>query len=316
MNGLKRRHKAAASRKSGATISLGPYFLHSAERGPFQPRFKWTGWALELAGDAFAARMSICGPSGRQRTNPYLSDYLVPVEQVPFRVAYIRSALPEAAHTNLLPLETVLTSLYCNHRVSKPLETFLQELHEALPFKDCDRPRVKDDSPFLAPVVAAAGFEVVDFWQYGSGLEVSIAWACPAAARSPGRKFYYYAAAAEFRPINHTLGKGRWVLPCETIFAHLLGRKLRSLQRGDPTDLLSEAGQQAALAHFKWSKTTLLTRKELKQARIDFVRQHPELHRQPRELARALRAAELYSELTELGAIVKQLPRMLEEANP
>jgi len=33
-------------------------------------------------------------------------------------------------------------------------------------------------------------------------------------------------------------------------------------------------------------------------------------------LARALRAAELYNELTELGAIVKQLPRMLEEANP
>lgn len=315
MNGLKRRHKAAASRNSGATVSLGPYFLHSAGRGPAEPGVKRTGWALELAGDAFAASMTVFRSANRDGKSLHLSDYLVATAQVPFRVDYQRSNIPTLDNPNLLELETVLTSLYRHHQVSKPLETLLHELCETLPFKEWERRRVVDDGKLLAPAAAAAGFEIVDFWQYGSGLNISIAWACPVLAQNRVGKFYYYATTAEFRPLNHTLGKGRWVLPSETIFAHLLGRKLRSLRRGDPADWLSEAGHQAALKHFKWRKTTLLTRRELKQARIDFVRQHPELHKQPRELARALKAAELYNEHTELGAIVKQLPRMLEESN-
>jgi hypothetical protein len=246
-----------------------------------------------------------------------LFDYLVPVAQIPFRVGYLPADVISTPMAKLMPLETVLTSLYRDHEVAKPLEVFLQELHESLSFSDWCARRVSDGGRMLAPKVAAAGFEVIDFWQYGSRLHVSIGWASPREQKRPrDRRFTYYTLAVDFRPTpERTLGKGKWVMPVQTIFAHLLGSKLRSLLRGEPQKWFSEEGQQAALDHFKFTKTTLLSRAELKQARIDFVRQHPELHARPRDLATALRDAELYNEHTELHAIVKQLPRMLEAAS-
>ena len=101
----------------------------------------------------------------------------------------------------------------------------------------------------------------------------------------------------------------------QTTIYYLLFQKLCSLFQGDPQNWLTLAGHQTALSHYKWTKVNLMTRAELKQARLEFVRQNPHLHSQPRELARALREAELYAEHTELGAIVRQLPRMLEEAD-
>jgi len=216
----------------------------------------------------------------------------------------------------LLRLETVMTSLYRDHEIAKPLETFLDELHSTLRFEDWPKPYAPKAEGLLAPAVTAAGFELIEFWQYGATLHISVGWCSSATRTAAGGKFVYYAAAWDFRPTPaRTLGKAKWVVPSDTCFAHLLYRKLRTLRKGEPHHWLSEAGHQAALAYFKWTKTTLLTRSELKQERIDFVRQHPELHTRPRDLARALRDAGLYNDHTELHAIVKQLPRMLEAAS-
>jgi len=78
--------------------------------------------------------------------------------------------------------------------------------------------------------------------------------------------------------------------------------------------LRSEAGTQAALDNFIWTKVSLLTAQEAKRARIDFVRQHPELHNNHRSLARTLKNAGLYSDTAEVYAIKKQVPRLIREA--
>ena len=114
---------------------------------------------------------------------------------------------------------------------------------------------------------------------------------------------------------DRKLGKGKWVLPMETTVMYLVGKQLRSLLRGSPERWLSAKGVEAALSEFKWTKATLLTREQLVAARIEFVRQHPELHNQPRELARALLKAGYWSNTTQLSVITKQVPGLIASAN-
>jgi len=100
-------------------------------------------------------------------------------------------------------------------------------------------------------------------------------------------------------------------MPKETAITRLFTERLELLA---PSSLLSEVGLQTALDSFKWTKVSLLTTKEAKLARIDFVRQHPELHNDHQALARALKKAELYSDTAEVYAIKKQVPRLIREA--
>jgi hypothetical protein len=159
------------------------------------------------------------------------------------------------------------------------------------------------------PEVRRAGFEVVGFFPYGTGLSVYFAWIAPQDRQVAEGHRHVYAAAIEFRPgPGRTLGKGKWSLPSETSVSYLMALQLRSLLKGDPQQWLSPEGVKVSLGQFKFTKVSLLTRQELKEARLEFIRQHPELHENPRELARALRSAELYSKTTELCAIVKRLP--------
>jgi hypothetical protein len=79
--------------------------------------------------------------------------------------------------------------------------------------------------------------------------------------------------------------------------------------------LLSEPGLQAALNSFKWTKVSTLTAQEAKQARLDFVRTHPELHNDHQAMAKALKTAELYSDTADVYAIKKQVTRLIREVS-
>jgi hypothetical protein len=87
---------------------------------------------------------------------------------------------------------------------------------------------------------------------------------------------------------------------------------LKKMCHGNPIELLNDEGKEVALANFKWTKVSLLTPKELKQARIEFVLLHPDLHQNPRALAKAMKKEELYSSTAEIYAITKQIPRLIE----
>jgi hypothetical protein len=313
---MARRANLTAATSSSTRISIGPYFIRSHDRTPVASGIVRSGWNLELAGDAFATRLTVCQLQSAPETRPSLRDYLVLVNQIPFRVGYLPPDLWSRPGAQLMPLETVLTSLYREHEVSRSLESFLTELRQTLPCQELTTPRRRAGNNWVADKVAQAGFELIELRQFGTVLHARFAWVCPEDRDRPAEPFCYYAGAMEFRPTPaRTLGKGKWILPMQTTFAHLLSRKLRSLLRGDLSRWLSPEGREAALGFFKWTKLSLLTRTELRQARVDFVRRHPQLHAQPRELARAMREAELYSPWTELYAIVKQLPRMLEQVH-
>jgi hypothetical protein len=110
---------------------------------------------------------------------------------------------------------------------------------------------------------------------------------------------------------DRTLGKGKWIIPKESVVSYQLTQMLESLGEAG---LLSEAGLKAGLDSFKWTKVSLLTAQEAKQARLDFIRTHPELHNNHQAMAKALKSAELYSDTAEVYEIKKQVPRLIRDA--
>lgn len=99
----------------------------------------------------------------------------------------------------------------------------------------------------------------------------------------------------------------------ESFFPGLLQKLLRLIEPL-PERVLSERGHEVALSSFEWTPLTLMSAGEVRQARIEFIRRHADLVKQPRELARALRRERLYAKSTGTGKIVKSLPSLIKAA--
>jgi len=110
------------------------------------------------------------------------------------------------------------------------------------------------------------------------------------------------------------LEKGKFIAPTNSTMAFHLNRQLKSCCGSIPVDLLSEEGIKATWRDSNGQGCSTLTPTQAKKARIQFVREHPELHEDPKALAKALIAAELYSDTTEVYVVAKQVPRMIREA--
>ena len=243
-------------------------------------------------------------------------DFYVEADEIPFTTSLLDNYfLASTPIGTFLQLQAMLSSLYVKHKVLRPITTFLQEFREHLPINFCHDGRRDDGATLVKPALAEAGFEVTNFFSYGRSLSVQFGWVAPQDRKNRDARVNLYVATVEFKPTpERTLGRERWVIPSNASVSYLLTHELIALSSREPLGLLSEAGKQAALANFNWTKVSLLTVREAKRARVDFVRDHPELHDDPPALARALIKAELYSDTAEVYAIKKQVPRLIKEA--
>ena len=297
-----------------ATVSIGPHLIKNGLSGLVAPEIANTGYALELSGDEFALNACIYRQiRDWQPTKIQLEDFFVQLNQVPFRLtpaSEIREK--DSAIGAMVSLDAALCSLYIKHEVKRPVTSLLQELRNELPLNHCFYPRLENGSQMIKPDLGELGFEVVDFFPYGRTITVQFGWVFPQDRRDSSCKLCLYAGSIEFKPKpDRTLGKGDWRPPLEVSASYLLADWLESKAK---KGVLSETGIKAALENFKWTRVSTLTNREAKQARIDFVREHPELHSNHHVLAKALKTAELYSDTAEVYAIKKQVPRLIQEA--
>ena len=280
------------------------------------PRIEHTGWRLELSGDQFHGALEVFRLREPWDKGPAsFFDYLVRGEDLTWGVTYRPSDGITSEAGTFLPLDCVLCALYRKHEVMRPLPSFLAELRDCLPLRSGLDKRRRDGAALAAPELREAGFEVTGFFVYGSSISVDLGWVFPQDRNQPDNPLCIHAASIGFRPTPaRTLGRGKWSIPLDTTLMSLLGKQLRALLRGSPERWLSAKGVEATLSEFKWTKATLLTREQLVAARIEFVRQHPELHDQARELARALLKEGYWSDTTQLCVITKQVPGLIASA--
>jgi hypothetical protein len=295
-----------------ATISIGPHLMQNGIKGLEAPDFEHTGISLELSGDKFAINTAVYSQIFRwQPGRIQFGDLFVSADEVPFKFLPLVRQLQEhsTGSGKMVALDAVVASLYLNHDVKRPLLSFLAEVRKELPVNHCYYPRIANGAAMVGPALAKLGFEVIQFATYGRTLTVQFGWVAPQDRENAKAGLNVYAGMVEFKPQpDRTLRKGKWLSPAEASVSNLLSLMLEST---DQNHLLSELGVKAAVDNFKWTRVSTMTNREAKQARIDFVREHPELHGDHQALARALKKAELYSDTMEIYAIKKQLPRLI-----
>ena len=298
-----------------ANVTLGPFLVNNGQTGLVVSNLEHAGYSLEISGDEFALNLCLYRQIHDWQPKAIrLEDFYVRVDEIPFKLLpVVGLQMQSTVVGTLVTLEAMLCSLYVQHEVTRPITSALEELRRHLPINHCTYPRIEDGAKLVCPAVAEAGFEVIQFFPYGRTLSVQFGWVYPQERQNAKAKLNVYAGMIDFKPQpNRTLDKGKWIIPKESVVSYLLTQMLETL---GTSGLLSEAGLNAALDSFKWTKVSLLTVQEAKQARLDFVRSHPELHNDHQAMAKALKTAELYSDTAEVYAIKKQVPRLIREAS-
>ena len=297
-----------------ARISIGPYFIKTSQSGLVNPEVEHAGVSLELSGDEFTATLPIYRRT-RDSDQVEFFDYLVCHRELNFNVSHRPFFRETPLLAEFVALDAVLATLYDEHQPATPLFALLKEFRDYLPVHpSLVQKRRKDGASLVSPEVRAAGFEVIDLFLYGRTLLIQFGWVFPQDRSNPTSSTCLYASAIECKPTpSRTLGKGKWLLPLPNSMRYLLARQLKKFYRKDPLKLLSEEGVAVALERVTWTKVFLLTPKEIRQERIEFVREHPELLGKPTEMAKAMIAAGLYTRYTELGSIKKQLLGLVAE---
>ena len=214
-------------------------------------------------------------------------------------------------------LDCVLAALYLWHHPATPLFTLLEECRRYLPLNSSRfSKRRLEGSNLLRADVRAAGFTVLHFFKYGRTLSIRLGWMFPQGRSNPIPGPCLYAASIDCRPTpSRTLGKGVWLPPLPYTLWFAMAKQLKKFYRKDPLELLSPEGVAAALGCITWTKVFLMTPKEIRQCRVEFVRENQELLDKPTEMAKAMIAAGLYTDTTQFGAIKKQMPKLI-DPNP
>lgn len=304
------------------TISLGPFISPTSLTGLEVAGFKDTGFSMEFSEEESATAIPLFAKvqPWRPRTTTF-NAYYISKDYVCFNVQSDPYYCVATEYGKFIRLGSVLSSLFRLKDVRRPLLKVLKEVAGCLPVKaDRLHQRISGGAEMLAAGLQQAGFEVTGVSSYGRSLHVQIGWvlnrdrAAAAADRKTGGCFY--ALCIHFHPQpDRSLNHGRWQLPTETSLGFVLGQMVVGLTGSQPLNALSPTGRKAVLKRFKWTKVSMLNAKQLKAARISFIVGHPELLQDSKAMAEAMKLDGLYTDITELAVIYKQLPKLIVEAD-
>lgn len=292
------------------TISLGPFITATGQSGIVVDGFVDTGFCIEFSGDDCGLSLPLFRQVQRWRPRTAtFDDYYLCGEHLQFNVQSDPYHVVATEFGRFIRLGCVLSSLYRFNEVRRPLLKVLEEFAGCLPVK-ADRlaRRIVGGSTMLADGLQQAGFEVIGLTSYGRSLHVQIGWVLGEDRDNANAKRAFYALTIHFHPQpDRSLNCGRWQLPAETSLGFVLSPLIVALTGRQPVNALSSAGRELGLRRFKWTKVSLLTAKQLKKARVEFIRSHPELQQEPKELAKAMKEDGLWTSITDLHAITKQI---------
>jgi hypothetical protein len=296
-----------------AIISLGPFITPTGTSGIKERAFEDTGHCVEFGGDVVRGYLPLFLKLDRwQGETVEFRDYYVALEDLPFEVDCLNMDIAGFPPHQFVRLECVLVTLYAQNDVRLPLPRFLEDFANCLQLNHGFQGRMVKGAEMMRADLAEAGFEVVSVFCNGRTLNVDFGWVLPQDRRRPDARRCFVAGLADFRPgPNRLLNQGRWLAPRKTMLTSVLEPGLRKLAGKSPIEALSAMGQVAALERFKWTKVSLLSVKELRRARIEFVRNHPQLQQDLKAMAKEMQQDGLYTDIADLHAIVRQLPKLL-----
>lgn len=299
-----------------ATISLGPFTTPTGTGGTRVHKYEDTGHCIEFGGDVVGGYLPLFLKLDRwQAETVEFRDYYVAIKDLPFEVDCLNMDIAGFPPSQFVRLECVLVTLYAQNDVRLSLPRFLEDFANCLQLNHGFQGRMVNGAGMLKTHLADAGFEVISVICNGRSLNVNFGWVLPQDRHRPDEGRCFVAGWAEFRPgPNRMLNDGRWVAPGKTMLLSVLYPGFKKLAGKTPFEALSAIGQAAVLERFKWTKVSLLSAKELRVARVEFVRNHPQLHQNLKTMAKAMQQDGLYTDIADPRAIVRQLPKLIVES--
>lgn len=296
-------------------IVIGPFLSRRIETKLTYPDVEDTGYDLEFATAVEAYRLPIFRCDARSGGTLSFEDFTVREDDMPFGVECFNFQVKELHGGPYIMLTAFLAALYRRYKTLSPIKRFFVDFAEQLPFGD-SQCRLEDASAYpLRAEIAKQGYVISSVVPYGRRIFVDFAWRL-SPKTCPNINSFLFAGIANFRPQpDQTLDRGKWIPPRKHFVQNLLFSELRTLSETMPANLLSEEAELKMLAEFEWTPLALMTQKQARNSRIEFVKANAELAKNPKELAKALQAAKLYSQDTSLSQIRKFLPSLLKAAH-
>jgi hypothetical protein len=187
-------------------ISFGPYILPQGKPAQVSDIFSYTGFALEFASEECSGTVSLYrikdGMGG-------LSDFFVQEKNVFCTIRLFGIPISDPVLGKLHPLESLITALYLNHKPATSLAQFLTDLRERIPLRPGYKKRKPEFKGLLRKDLDEAGFELIEFWQYGRVYNVSLGWVFPQDRNNPKSPLCLYAAGFEQARSRPNIGKGK-----------------------------------------------------------------------------------------------------------
>jgi hypothetical protein len=296
-----------------ADICLGPFIV----RAPGQRAvdgLNALGIALEFASAAKSAVSPIYGRDTEKAQFTFgPADFYISARNVPFDVRYHPTFARTVGGELFIPLNEVLLSLYRKYTSARPLRIVLTEMRSELKTRE-QEPAEEDLCRFLTPKIAGMGFRLGKTYSFGRRLTVEILWFPPQDAAFAKSPLDICIGVMEFNAsAQRTLGKGKWREPRRDLLGMVLREELRKEHKGSPIDIFSEMGVQKLFESHSWSSLMLMTAPQAREARLDFLKKHPDLWGDHKALAQALVEAGLYFKSTDVYHIRRSIPKLLGE---
>lgn len=296
------------------TVVLGPYVSRRKAASIITDGVESTGCVIEFApqSEGYALEVFRCGRYPFERRD--FGAYAVREMDVPFGIQCWSFQVKDLHGGPYIAVSAFLSEMYSLYTGLTNVRAFFQDFADFLPFASLLARTDLSDYP-LCSDVAKQGYRVGHVMSYGRRLLVDFAWLAEPSDATKERS-HVFAGGCDFRPLpDKSLGPGTWLQPRTHSVEALLFAELRSRAKTTPCSIFTSEAQSRLLDRFEWTPLALMTAKEARQARIDFVKQNSVLANDPKQLARALKAARLYSEDTGVSQIRKFLPNLLKAAD-
>jgi len=298
-------------------IVLGPFFSRYPQSKKFSG-FVPLGVNLEFVAGDHTANLPLY-----QKIKDYPStgpgNYFIPAQSISWKIVYRPFFSQQVNGTLLLPLDEVLVSMYESFTCPRDVRALLTELRDFLKSAEKFEANKWHGQKLLKEHVMAEGLRVTEYFAYGRGQHISLRWVPAQDLEEEGSPLSVSLGLFELlaQP-DGEFSPGKWRdFRTDRNLGTLLRKELNSIMQVPPLGLLSDLGLEIAKREFKWQPVHFMTPKELKVARLDFVKNHPDLWSDHKTLAKALQEAKLYQKETDLGHIRRSIPKFLQEVqNP
>jgi hypothetical protein len=292
-------------------ICFGPFIIAQKEAVQFDG-FDFTGLALEFtSADRFVSPIYELADRGMLTSfSSSLAKFFIHQNHLPCDVPTIGYFRRRVSTGLLIPLDEILLAVHRNFSSSRSPKLLIGELRALLPLKAFEQSLAQN---LLNEVLSQAGFRTTIHSNHGRTLSLHLEWVPVPDIGVPSR-CSVSMGFIEFKPQpDRTLGKGKWMKPRVDLLGNVFRSELGKICSGAPSEYLSSEGAKVLIERFAWKPISLLKRKQLEEAKIAFIRSHPNMHGDLSGLAKAMIEMGLYSEGTDRSRVRKFATKALRE---